>query len=85
MPDFDWLNEIPDTEWEPQNDGFAKFFTLSWFLEKSDVAITDWARLFDVWGAEQERAYQQFPCPPAATGEPLAFIVFGAWADRSAR
>jgi len=79
MADFDWLNKIPDEVCERHGEGRRRSFELSWFLAQSGLdANAEWRRDFDIWGASQPRPYQQFPCPPATDGTPLALIVWGA-------
>ena len=78
MPDFSWLNRLDEREWSPQGNGFVRAFDLNKFLAISRASPATWRDEFDIWGAEQERRYEQFPGPNArSTGDPLAWIVFG--------
>lgn len=80
MPDFSWLDDIPDEVCERHGNGRRRSFLLDWFLQESGLpAGADWRDEFDAWGAQQARRYQQFPSPPSTDGKALAFIVWGPW------
>jgi len=78
VANFEWLNDIPDEHWEKADGGgLRRFFSLSWFVRKSEADPNSWRGEFDAWKFGTERVYESFHCPPSAEGIPLVMITVG--------
>lgn len=79
MPNFEWLNQIPDNEWERGETGsmtlsflVREFMTRSGILNVSDDR---WRGQFDIWGIEQKRRYQHAHRPDLPFGPAVMILA----------
>ncbi|KWV46117.1 hypothetical protein [Stenotrophomonas maltophilia] len=77
MANFEWLNEIPDHEWErADGGGLRRTFGLNNFVRRSEADPETWRREFDGWKFDQRRVYETFNVPPFE-GMELIMVTVG--------
>ncbi|HEY1034617.1 MAG TPA: hypothetical protein VGE09_06520 [Pseudoxanthomonas sp.] len=72
MPDFDWIPEIPESQWIADAGGghhltttYARFAATCQI--PADTDTVDLLRAFDAWKHDQPRSYELFVAPPPGT------------------
>lgn len=59
MASFEWLNDIPEEDWERLNEGWSKTYDRNWFLEQCRIKDDEeWPVHFDQWANTQARGYE---------------------------
>ncbi|HDX0925510.1 TPA: hypothetical protein ACG5JQ_000343 [Stenotrophomonas maltophilia] len=80
MANFEWLNDIPEAEWEKHGLGFSRSFDHDWFMDKCQIRGNDrWREEFDIWGSTQPRGYEHFDRPGR-----LELVAWGDWTTQDA-
>ncbi|QKW57014.1 hypothetical protein [Stenotrophomonas sp. NA06056] len=75
MPDFSWLNEIPEKNWGVEGRGFGLRFDFDVFVNRSQAKGNDrWPIDFTEWSQTQPRHYEDFHTPNG-----MILIVWGDW------
>ncbi|MBH1873548.1 hypothetical protein I5W30_04775 [Stenotrophomonas maltophilia] len=75
MASYEWLNEIPEEEWDKHDSGFSKYFDWDGFIQKCGLPDDgSWQVGFDEWGRNQPRRYAMFVAPGGRL-----LIAWGDW------
>jgi len=58
MANFEWIDDVPEGEWQQQNGRRTLMLTIPDFLERSGLgADANWRPLFRAWGDAHPKGY----------------------------